>query len=129
MATTATRAPATHPYPDLAIFDYDQLVERLMGDGDMTQLVLEVFIANIGPRLDQLTEQAKVCDLPALLKSTHSIKGAAGNVSALVLYQMALDLEKAGRAEDLAEVDRLTSLITTHYDSQLRPLLERQTSA
>lgn len=129
MPTPATSALASHPYPDLAIFDYDQLVARLLGDGDVTQQVLEVFIANIGPRLDQLNEQAKDCDLPALLKSTHTIKGAAGNVSALVLHQMALDLEKAGRAADLVEIDRLTKLITTHFDSQLRPMLERQTSA
>lgn len=115
------------PYAHLAVFDYDLLVERLMGDGDITQLILNAFMTNIGPRLNQLTEQVNCRDLPALLKNIHVIKGAAGNVSALALHQMTIDLEKAGRTADLTEIGRLTELITSHYDTQLRPLIERQT--
>lgn len=118
---------ASQPYAHLAIFDHDLLVQRLMGDGDITQLILNAFMTNIGPRLNQLTEQVDCRDLPALLKNIHVIKGAAGNVSALVLHQMTIDLEEAGRAADLTEIGRLTKLITSHYDTQLRPLLERQT--
>jgi histidine phosphotransfer protein HptB len=119
--------PVLQSYADLAIFDYQLLVDRLMGDQEITQLILCAFMKNIGPKIRKLQDHAENNDIPVLLKQAHSIKGAAGSISALALHRMAIDLEAAGKMEDTAEIKKLTQLISTHYDSQLRTILEQQT--
>lgn len=118
-----------HPYCNLAVFDYDLLVERLLGDTEITQLILREFVKNIGPKISQLANHSEKIDIPTLLKQAHAIKGAAGNISALALHRMTIDLEAAGKAENTLEIKKLTHLIATHYDSHLRMVLEQQAGA
>jgi CheY-like chemotaxis protein/HPt (histidine-containing phosphotransfer) domain-containing protein len=89
-----------------SIFDQAELLERMMGDSDMAQQILEVFLEDIPKQLESLKQALDACDVENFQRIVHGIKGAAANVSGESLRQLAADIEQAckeGRMESAAD--------------------------
>lgn len=85
-------------------FDPAVLLERLMGDADLVSIVLQQFLADIPRQIEDLRCCLESGNAAGVALRAHTIKGAAANVTAEPLRVLALELEKAAQAGDLASI-------------------------
>ncbi|MBF0545135.1 MAG: Hpt domain-containing protein [Candidatus Riflebacteria bacterium] len=76
-----------------AIFDPDCL-KRKLGSADSVREILNLFLAIIPVRIDELKKAFEAEDRTKLKSLAHSIKGNALNVGGLQLTQVAYELEQ-----------------------------------
>jgi CheY-like chemotaxis protein len=76
------------------VFNCSDLLARLGGRRDMIPRFLELFRKGLGQQLPQLAAAAESKTQDALRNSAHAIKGAAANISALRVYDVALRIEQ-----------------------------------
>jgi two-component system, sensor histidine kinase and response regulator len=90
----AGRVAAAAPGP--VTFDEEALRHRLSGDADLITDVIGVFLEDLPVRLAAIKEAIGRRDGPALRAAAHALKGAAGNLSAVGLFEAARALERVG---------------------------------
>lgn len=96
---------------DKSIFDPDDLMERMMGDGVLAKSIAEIFLSDIRNRIDMLKERLNANDIRGAELLAHGINGAAANMAASELQKVASRIEKASRTDDLiTAVSLLTEL-------------------
>ncbi len=88
-----------------------QLTERFRGDREFVDSLLETFIASARERVGELAASVDERADDAVRAHAHSLKGVAGNVSAMRLSRAAAALEAAAIAERPAEFRRLQQRI------------------
>lgn len=84
------------------VFDSGEMLDRLGGDEEFLDDVLEVFIDECPKMLEGLRRAIAGGDAHQLERSAHTIKGALLNISAEPAAGIALLLETMGRDADLA---------------------------
>lgn len=77
--------------------DLDVLDELKVVMGDDFPLLIETFVGDSGPRLEQIGAAIASGDADALRRSAHSFKGSAGNMGARELAALCQQLESLGR--------------------------------
>jgi HPt (histidine-containing phosphotransfer) domain-containing protein len=98
-----------------AVFDWDGLVYRLMGDEALAEEIIGDFLKQIPINLDALKQSLDKNDALQVKREAHVIKGSAGNIGADVLQEIAEKIENAGDSEDLIKA----KLFITEFDAQL----------
>ena len=106
-----------------SIFDWDGLLDRLMGDEDLATEIIGDFLKQIPDYVIAVKNALKNKDLPLVQREAHIIKGASGNIGALTLQEIAEQIEVAGEAKDL---DKAESLVA-RLDKQLEILKNKLT--
>jgi PAS domain S-box-containing protein len=89
------------------IWNREALLERLMGDQELTQTILAGFLDDMPRQIDALRTYLDAGDPAAVEKQAHTIKGAAANVGGELLRLRAFELEKAAGAGDLQNLKTL----------------------
>jgi len=103
-ATAATAAtPAINDNSPPILWNRAALHEQLLYDTELVGKVLEVFLTDMPLQLNQLRQLLASGDLTAAGRQTHSIKGAAANIGAEALRQLAEQLEQALRNGQLGD--------------------------
>jgi CheY-like chemotaxis protein len=87
---------------DITQFDEAELMERLGGDHEVRQEVVAIFRHSTPELLAEIRTAIDSRDLTRLRTAAHTLKGAAGNLSAKRLAALALEIEQAGQASDVA---------------------------
>ena len=105
------------PYTEVSeeIINWDQLIERL-GDEELIKEIVPIFLKDNGERLDKLSEAVESNDSGAIKFYAHAIKGAAMNVGAVQLSDIASQLECAGRENNLEVVVPLFDKLKTELE-------------
>ena len=75
--------------------------------GDAARAVFEAFAEDAPRRWEAVAEAARRGDAQALRAAAHTLKGASGNVGALVLAGICLELEGRGREGRLEGLEAL----------------------
>lgn len=95
------------------VFDQATFIDRMMGDKDLADTVLQAFLDDLPYQIESLKGSIEQGDLFSARRKSHGIKGAAGNVNGEAMRQVALEMEKACQAEDsdqarvlISELDR-----------------------
>jgi HPt (histidine-containing phosphotransfer) domain-containing protein len=101
-----------------SIFDWDGLLQRLMGDEDFAKEIIDDFLKQIPDNLFALKNALNNKDLLLIKREAHIIKGASGNVGALALQQIAEQIEISGDEKDLVKVESFVE----ELDAQLKVL-------
>ena len=83
--------------------DREAALARLVGDEELLEQVIDIFLADAQLELDALNDALAAEDAEAALRLAHSIKGAASNISALAVSDAALSIERAVSEGDFAE--------------------------
>lgn len=96
--------------PNPEIIDKEGLVSRLGDDDEFIQEILSEFSDGIPAIVGHLKAAVGAKDQTALGAHAHTLKGSAGNVGAVGLQAIALEVEIAGRANDY---DQLASHLAT----------------
>jgi two-component system sensor histidine kinase/response regulator len=80
--------------------DRASLLERVEGDQELLAEMIQLFLADAPHLLDAMRSALQQGDMILLERSAHSMKGAAGNMSALVTVNAALQLEQSAKKGD-----------------------------
>ena len=99
------------PENPLQVFDYNELLDRTMGDRELAINILEEFVGLIGQHGKKLQQAVESGDHENIRQISHLIKGESGNISAQALYKNAYAMEKAGKAKNSAEQNALLPTI------------------
>ncbi len=89
--------------PSPAVLDYPDLLKRCMGRHELARRLMGKFVESAGRHLAVLEEALGANDAEQVRVTAHTLKGAAANLSAGVLRELAADLERIGREQRLAE--------------------------
>jgi two-component system sensor histidine kinase/response regulator len=86
-------------------FERDAALERLGGDSQRLSAVIELFLVDCPLRVAAIKTAVETRNADALCREAHGLKGAAGNLSAISLFETAEILEQLGREKrfDAAE--------------------------
>jgi CheY-like chemotaxis protein len=77
------------------IFNKSKLLERVGGDEDICLEILSTFLTDLPSRLEAMEDAYNRENMEVLKREAHTIKGAAGNISAILLQKSAAKLEAA----------------------------------
>jgi HPt (histidine-containing phosphotransfer) domain-containing protein len=88
----------------IPVFDRAGFLDRLMGDEEIAEKIVEVFLDDIPKQIESLKQALAVCDPETAQRVAHSIKGAAANVGGEALRELAAQVEKACKESNLGSV-------------------------
>lgn len=83
------------------IFDKNSFIDRMLGDEDLAREVIEEFLDDSSRQIDIIRESVEKGNAKELRYKAHSLKGAAANISAATLKEIAYKIEIAGEKGDL----------------------------
>lgn len=81
--------------------DRDSLLARVEGDQELLKEMVQLFAGDAPLLLETMRDALQQSDMALLERSAHSMKGAAGNLSANFVMAAALQLEKSAKESDL----------------------------
>jgi HPt (histidine-containing phosphotransfer) domain-containing protein len=93
-----------------------------MDDEDLAQEVVKGFLSDIPRQLKRLHTYLASGDLSGVARQAHTIKGAAGNVSAEALRGVALQMEKAIQSGDIVAVCESTRQMEEEFSLLLQTI-------
>ncbi len=88
-----------------SVFDWDAALDRVEGNKELLQEIIELFFDEIPKLLSAIHESLVRRDAKALERAAHTLKGAMGNLSAKEAFTAARRLEMLGRGGDLTNVE------------------------
>ncbi len=97
------------------IFDREGVLKRLMGDKDLLEVVLESFFADIPGRIEELQQAVGKMDSENIVLISHVIKGAAGNVGAVSVSDIARHMEDNARKGVIDNIENLFQKLRSEY--------------
>jgi two-component system, sensor histidine kinase and response regulator len=112
--------------PDLLVFDRDGLLSRLGGKTELIGKFVALFRKGMDGNLAKLLADAERRDNEGMRVSAHTIKGAAGNIGALRIQDIARCIEEAAREERQTEALDLLPRLSNEYGVFVR-LIEEST--
>ncbi len=102
------------PAPSAA-FNQQDLLDRLMGDHSLAGKLIASFLQDVPEKLSHLNWLIHDGDTAGIGKEAHALKGASANLSAPALRDLAVQMQQAAEAGDLASCSRLASQLDTEF--------------
>ncbi len=87
---------------DTLVWNQAALMDRLMGNGEFAQMILDAFLQDMPLQLQRLREMLANGDVPNATRQAHTIKGASATVGGEAVRRVAAAIEEAGKAQDAA---------------------------
>ncbi len=100
------------------VIDFEQLINRF-GDEQSVIELMPVYMEDTEKRMEMLTEAVEAGQAGETEKHAHALKGAAVNFGANSLAEEALELERAGRANDMARATAAFPEVKAQYDKMM----------
>ena len=85
------------------------------GEPDVLCEVLQMFLAEMPPRLDRLRNAFASGDIEELRRTAHSLKGSAGNIGANRLFVLCRQLDDQGKTGDLSGAQPLIDALGVEF--------------
>ena len=108
----------------LQVFNYNDFLDRVMGDRELAMSILDEFVELIGQHGEKLQHAVESGDHENVRQIGHLIKGESGNISAPSLYESSYAMEKAGKAQNRAEQEKLLPVVLENIDSLTKAIRE-----
>lgn len=86
------------------VFDVEQLRSLLEGDEQLLHEIVDGFLSDLPVQLDALTSALDKDALPKAAELAHAIKGAAANVGAMRLSELAAEIEQSAKCGESGQV-------------------------
>jgi HPt (histidine-containing phosphotransfer) domain-containing protein len=87
---------------DILILNRALALSRVGGDEDLLREIAGLFLDDYPNLVAKIQEALQSNDARGLERASHSLKGSVANFGAEPAYQAALELERIGRSNDLA---------------------------
>ncbi len=98
------------------VFNRQALLDRLMGDREMVTQIIDSFIDSTSQIIKDTSLAVQTGDTEQCKMLGHSLKGAAANVGAEALSQIAYAIEKAGREHHLDDASEMLSDLSREFE-------------
>jgi CheY-like chemotaxis protein len=85
------------------VFDKAELVDRLEGDQDLLRELIEAFLAEADPLVQQVSEAVAKRDASDLHRAAHKLKGTVSTLGGKSATRVAMALETMGRSGELKD--------------------------
>jgi HPt (histidine-containing phosphotransfer) domain-containing protein len=95
--------------PVRSIFDMAGLLDRLSGDRDLAEEVLDVFLEDTPRQIQSLANFVSADCVNCVQRQAHSIKGSSANIGADWLCAIAAEVENKAKEGDMASLKALTA--------------------
>ena len=83
----------------MSVWDKEEALSRLMDSPALLDEACRIFVEESEQQLPVMARQLADADYADLAREAHKMKGSAGNLAALELYQHALTLEQAAKQD------------------------------
>jgi len=128
---TEKAAPPQTPTPVInegqkqpVVFDRAALMQRLMDDEELAGIIIASFLQDIPLQIQALKDFLGSGDVSGAERQAHTIKGAAANIGGEALRAVAFEMEKHGKAGDLAAVKSGMNELEQQFE-RLREVLQK----
>jgi two-component system sensor histidine kinase/response regulator len=91
------------------ILDRTVALARVGGDIELLKEIAELFLEEYPQVVSDLHKALEAGDSKAVERTAHGLKGSVANFGARAVVDAALELERLGRAQKLAEVSHVLS--------------------
>jgi HPt (histidine-containing phosphotransfer) domain-containing protein len=109
------------------VYDRDGFLDRLMGDEEMAQTMIEIFLDDIPKQIESLKRSLEASDAETVKRIAHSIKGAAANIGGKVLRELAGEIEKACKDGNFESVNDCYPELE-HQFNRLKEAIQKPTT-
>lgn len=118
-------AASRNPPPPL---DVAEMRQQLGDDEGLVADVIALFLADHPHRVAAIRAAVGARDTDQIRRASHTLKGAAGNLSASRVVQVASELEARGASGDLRDVDDLLAALVQEVNRLTAALVELQSA-
>ena len=94
-------------------FDYNKVLAVTGGDKELAVEIIGIFREQIPKLLGDIQNAVETGDTVKLQQAAHTLKGASGNVGALMIYEVALFLETVGENNEMFQAADLLEKLKT----------------
>jgi len=108
-----------------AYFDPGELSERMGGDEDVVEEVVEFFLQQVPLQLGELRKALDECDFHQMQELAHGMKGSCFNVAAGTMGQTALEIETLIRENELDKVPEATEKLAHVFETTKQVITSR----
>jgi HPt (histidine-containing phosphotransfer) domain-containing protein len=98
------------------IFDKNSFLDRLLGDEDLAKEIIKGFIEDSLRQIGTIKEAFDNRNPNVIHRQAHSLKGAAANISATALKELAYQIEIAGETGDLIKAASLIPKLDEQFE-------------
>ena len=98
------------------IFDHQALLERVDGDQELMVVMLQYSLQELPKTIASLTSALERGDAEELVMQAHTIKGSAGNISAVAVAACAANIEVLGAQGQLSAANKLLKVLEKEYE-------------
>jgi len=110
------------PAAEKPVFDRDGLLERLGGDVELVDEIVQIFLESADELLAAVESAVADGDAHRVERAAHSLKGALLNIAAEPVSERAHRLEQAGRSGELELCSDLLDDLKQEFDLLLQKL-------
>ena len=114
--------------PDLSIFDYDALSERLNGRCDLVEQLVRMVLSEYQDQRERIAMRVELADAPGLIEAAHRLKGQLLTVGVDAAADVVRQIEEYGRSGRpksagplLSELDAAMQRFEALVNEQLNP--------
>lgn len=100
---------------DEQVLDIKDVMERVQDDRELLLELFDIFETDYQEKRQQLQEYTKKKDLNKLKDVVHSLKGAAGNISAKSIHATCIAIEQAVPQKDFGLIEKLVAQVDTEF--------------
>ncbi len=93
-------------------FDYNKVLAATDGDKELAVEIIGIFQDQVPVILTEIDRAIQAGDARQLQQAAHTLKGASGNVGAMVIYGLALSLETVGKNNEMQKAAELLEKIS-----------------
>lgn len=112
---------SSEEFPILDAQKLQSIKDLADGDDNFFKELTDLFFQRAPVLMGEITKAFEAKDHYTLERSSHALKGSAGNLGAMKMMKICEDLEHKGRAEDLSNVDGLIKELQEVY-----PITEKE---
>ena len=97
------------------IIDLDEVMERVQDDKELLLELFDIFSQDYELKLQKLKPAMADKNFETIKDVIHSIKGAAGNISAKFVHAECIKIEHQALAKNIAGVEQSVAVLNEHY--------------
>ncbi|MCK5579781.1 MAG: Hpt domain-containing protein [Candidatus Omnitrophica bacterium] len=97
------------------VIDLDEVMERVQDDRELLEELLEIFEEDHQEKISLLKGVVEEGGFEQIKDITHSMKGAAGNISAKAIYSTCARIEQMAAKRDINEIKECVSVLEEQF--------------
>ena len=102
---------------DKLVFDREAALERVEGDLALYFELIDMFFESSSNEIGAIEEALRAEDAKLVGSRAHAIKSALGNLGAMTCFDLALEMEKAGKSGEISGVSGMLEKLKGEVES------------